>query len=181
MSVAGTEGDGGTLRLIYTYGTLKKGFPNHPLLEDLIGTKDAVFMGSCETRERYPLVCGLYGVPYLIHLPGSGHHIKGELYGVTRRGLTQLDELEGVRMRHYERRPIRVAMEGSAEEAEAEAYFAHRSYGEGLWKKRGEAGMKEYGSENALDYVKSEQRTKDKSLVEELFEFVGSVPAGVGD
>ncbi|XP_028802894.1 putative gamma-glutamylcyclotransferase At3g02910 [Neltuma alba] len=181
MSEAESEGKGEKLRLIFTYGTLKIGFPNHSLLEDLIGKNDAVFRGSCVTTEHFPLVCGLYGVPYLVHLPGSGNQVKGELYGVTSRGLARLDELEGVKIKHYERRPIRVAMDGSGEEAEAEAYFAHGGYGEALWKKRGEVGMSEYTSENGLDYVRMEQRAQDKSLVEELLELVGSAPSSAVD
>ncbi|KAK4263002.1 hypothetical protein QN277_028484 [Acacia crassicarpa] len=182
MSELDVEVAGGKLDLIYTYGTLKKGFPNHHVLEDMIGKNDAVFRGSCMTIEQYPLVCGLYGVPYMIHLPGSGNRIKGELYGVTSRGLPQLDELEGLTMKHYERHRVRVAMEeGSAEELEAEAYFAHGSYGEALWKKRGQLGMSEYRLEDALDYMKMEQRAQYKSVVHELFEFVGSAPTNSGD
>ncbi|XP_028802856.1 putative gamma-glutamylcyclotransferase At3g02910 [Neltuma alba] len=181
MSEAESEGKGEKLRLMFTYGTLKRGLPNHTLLEDLIGKKDAVFRGSCVTTEHYPLVCGLYGVPYLIHLPGSGHQIKGELYGVTSRGLARLDELEGVTIKHYERRPIRVAMDGSGEEAEAEAYFAHGCFGEALWKKRGVVGMSEYTSENALDQVRIERRAQDRSLVDELLDLVGSAPSSIVD
>jgi gamma-glutamylaminecyclotransferase len=34
-----------TTMLIFTYGTLKKGFSNHVLIQDLIKTGDAVFNG----------------------------------------------------------------------------------------------------------------------------------------
>jgi gamma-glutamylaminecyclotransferase len=34
-----------TTTLIFTYGTLKKGFSNHVLIQDLIKTGDAVFNG----------------------------------------------------------------------------------------------------------------------------------------
>jgi gamma-glutamylaminecyclotransferase len=34
-----------TTTLIFTYGTLKRGFSNHVLMQDLIKTRDVVFNG----------------------------------------------------------------------------------------------------------------------------------------
>ncbi|CBI26475.3 unnamed protein product, partial [Vitis vinifera] len=66
--------------LIFTYGTLKRGFSNHVLIQDLIATGDATFVAVCRTTAQFPLVCGPYRVPFLINLPGSGHRVSGELY-----------------------------------------------------------------------------------------------------
>ncbi|CAN6314420.1 unnamed protein product [Urochloa humidicola] len=96
--------------LVFTYGTLKRGFSNHPLLQDLAQRGDASFVGAAVTASRLPLVCGPYRVPFLLNLPGEegADRVAGELYAVTPRGLERLDELEGVSRAHYERLPIAV-------------------------------------------------------------------------
>ncbi|XP_057801790.1 putative gamma-glutamylcyclotransferase At3g02910 isoform X2 [Salvia miltiorrhiza] len=137
---------GGGDDLIFVYGTLKRGFYNHYLLEDLIRAGAAAYLGPCTTVEAYPLVCGPYGIPYLVNLPGSGQRIRGELYSVSSvHGLARLDELEGVDRGHYERLPVAVAAEGGGQDAEA--YFAHRDFGEKLWKRCGEVGLSEFNVE----------------------------------
>uniref|UniRef100_A0A6V7QXV0 Gamma-glutamylcyclotransferase family protein n=1 Tax=Ananas comosus var. bracteatus TaxID=296719 RepID=A0A6V7QXV0_ANACO len=49
--------------LVFTYGTLKHGFSNHGLLQDLVRSGDAAFVGGAATAGRLPLVCGPYRVP----------------------------------------------------------------------------------------------------------------------
>ncbi|KAJ4849546.1 hypothetical protein Tsubulata_042058 [Turnera subulata] len=97
-----------TTTLVFTYGTLKRGFSNHVLMQDLIRTGDAVFKGAYRTHQPYPLVCGPYRVPFLLNLPSAAgsHRVAGELYAVSVRGLSRLDELEGTSRGHYERLPI---------------------------------------------------------------------------
>ncbi|XP_030457101.1 putative gamma-glutamylcyclotransferase At3g02910 [Syzygium oleosum] len=160
--------------LIFTYGTLKRGFPNHPLMEDLIRSRDAVPLGPRVTRLPHPLVLGPFGIPFLVNLPGRGHRVRGELFSVSPRGLSRVDELEGIGRGHYERLPIEV--EGDGGPAEAEAYFAHASFGEGLWRRRGEVGLSEYTRECAGEYVKRSERPKGWSFVESVREFVSSSP-----
>ena len=159
--------------LIFTYGTLKRGFPNHGLMQSLIDQNDAVFLGTHVTLHSYPLVCGPNGIPYLINLPGSGHRVKGELYSVSTRGLRRLDELEGTALGHYERLPIQTQAEAEAE-AEAEAYYAHRSFGEELWEKNGREGLSEYTEREASGFVRREDRPKDRSFVDEVRFFLSS-------
>ncbi|KAI4328069.1 hypothetical protein L6164_020460 [Bauhinia variegata] len=156
--------------LIFVYGTLKKGFPNHALMEDLISTDDAVLVGKYFTQHPYPLVCGPYGIPYLINLPRSGHRITGELYSVSSRGLERLDELEGIRIGHYERLPIRAA--DGAVSVDAEAYFAHRTFGEGLWRKKGHVGISEYEEKHAREYVRIQDRPSGSSVLDAVIGFV---------
>lgn len=153
--------------LIFTYGTLKRGFPNHSLMQSLIDQNDAVFQGTHVTLHSYPLVCGPNSIPYLINLPGSGHRVKGELYSVSTRGLVRLDELEGITLGHYERLPIQT-------QAEAEAYYAHRSFGEELWEKNGREGLSEYTEREASGFVRREDRPKDRSFVDEVRFFLSS-------
>ncbi|KAJ8448463.1 hypothetical protein Cgig2_022091 [Carnegiea gigantea] len=146
--------------LIFVYGTLKKGFPNHHLIEEFSPSNDAVFMGKYQTVKPFPLVCGPLGIPFLINKPRSGHRVKGELYSVSGRALARLDELEGISIGNYERLPIDVvAADGGSDGGDAvEAYFAHRSYGEEMWAKNGWVGMEEYLDSDGEKYVRVADR-----------------------
>jgi gamma-glutamylaminecyclotransferase len=144
--------------LIFAYGTLKRGFPNYGLMEDLKTKDDAVFMDTYFTEKLYPLVIGPHGIPYLINLPGSGHRVKGEVYAVSDDAVVRLDEFEGVRNGFYERIPVVVVTEEGGAKVEAEGYFGHRSFGEKLWKMKGEIGLMEYGENDAREYVRKEDR-----------------------
>ncbi|KAK9052951.1 hypothetical protein SSX86_029581 [Deinandra increscens subsp. villosa] len=150
--------------LIFSYGTLKRGFPNHPLMEDLASHNDAVFIGPYVTDLKLPLVLGPYGVPFLLNLPGSSRHrVRGELYSVSDSGLRRLDELEGITRGHYERLPITLRSE-SGGVTEAEAYFGHRSFAEEMWRRNGEEGYDCYSEELAKEYVRRDLRPKDVSF-----------------
>ncbi|XP_042476746.1 putative gamma-glutamylcyclotransferase At3g02910 [Macadamia integrifolia] len=172
--------------LIFTYGTLKRGFPNHGLIEDLIPTGDAIFLGVYRTVERYPLVCGPFRVPFLINLSGHGDRVRGELYAVTAKGLERMDELEGISRGHYERLPIEISPD---EEAAAngtdkriavtggvEAYYAHRSYGEELWRSNGEKGFCRYSEKVASGYIRRSERPQNVSFLEQIQLFCSSSP-----
>ncbi|KAF0302648.1 Gamma-glutamylaminecyclotransferase [Amphibalanus amphitrite] len=89
--------------LVFLYGTLKTGQPNHHLLL-AAETGRAEPVGPALTRRQLPLViASRYNIPYLLDLPGRGHRIHGELYAVDHAKLAWLDEFEGV-PNHYERR-----------------------------------------------------------------------------
>ncbi len=82
---------------VFVYGSLKRGFHNHPLLANHPGTK---FLGEATTSERYRMVgysSGTY--PYLvresINIPAEATYITGELYEITEACLSDLDALEG--------------------------------------------------------------------------------------
>ncbi|CAH8330264.1 unnamed protein product [Eruca vesicaria subsp. sativa] len=168
-------GGGGALtNHIFVYGTLKRNHPNHFLLQDLISKNDAVYVGQRTTRSSYPLVTGLYGIPYLINQPGSGQRILGELYSVSKRGLVRLDELEGIKVEHYERLPVEVVDEECNGVVSVEAYFAHRSFGERLWVKKGKVGMCEFGVNDGVLYVGPKDRPRFSSVIDEIEAFVSS-------
>lgn len=161
------------LNLIFSYGTLKRGFQNHVLMEELKATDDASFKGVYTTMEAFPLVIGPYGIPFLINKPGSGYRIIGELYSVTAQGLARLDELEGIETGHYERLPVKVVADGG-EILAVEAYFAHRSFADELWKKCGEGGVNEYSMEMGNKYVKRSNRPLGYTFVGEVWKFISS-------
>ncbi|XP_057970036.1 putative gamma-glutamylcyclotransferase At3g02910 [Malania oleifera] len=163
--------------LIFTYGTLKRGFFNHTLIETMALTGDAVYLGPRRTVEKYPLVCGPYRVPFLLNLSGSGDRVSGELYAVSSRGLARMDELEGTSCGHYERLPIEVAG-GIGDDGGgvtcAEAYYAHGSYATELWKKSGEKGLCAYSEKEAKGYVKRMDRPQNLTFLDQIRLFVAS-------
>ncbi|XP_053311299.1 gamma-glutamylaminecyclotransferase [Spea bombifrons] len=79
---------------IFVYGTLKKGQPNYHIMTDGKRGK-AVFKGTGKTAEKYPLVIAeKANIPFLLNVPGMGHHIAGEIYSVDDQLLKFLDEFE---------------------------------------------------------------------------------------
>lgn len=161
--------------LIFTYGTLKRGFANHYLMQDLMNENAAVFLGPYITYQPYPLVCGPYNIPYLIHLSGTGNRVKGELYSVSMEGLARLDELEGTKIGHYDRLPVEIQSEEGEGLVKAEAYFANKSYGERLWVKKGKVGMNEYNMTDGKLYVKPGDRAKGRRIVDDIELFLSSI------
>ncbi|KAK4366410.1 hypothetical protein RND71_014290 [Anisodus tanguticus] len=161
-------------RLIFSYGTLKRGFPNHRLMENLIGAGDVICIGEYTTVGTFPLVCGPYGIPYLINIRGSGHRVRGELYKVNSSGIIPLDDLEGIEIGHYERLPVTVVSGDGGETVAAEAYFAHRSFGEGMWKRCGEVGIEEFTIEMAEKYERKEDRPLNRDFLQDIRNFISN-------
>ncbi|KAL1813616.1 hypothetical protein DCAR_0625978 [Daucus carota subsp. sativus] len=158
-----------TQTLIFTYGTLKRGFPNHNLLLEMLSSGDADFIGVYTTADKLPLVCGPFKVPFLLNLPGSGHHVAGELYSVSDKALVRIDELEGLATGHYERMPVRLNGVSAAQ-----AYYAHRNYAMDLWKRNGEKGFDCYTEVQAKGYVRRGDRPRGVSFLDHIRNFVSS-------
>lgn len=99
--------------LIFVYGSLKRSYALHHLLEG------QVFRGPAET---YPLyrIFDLGSYPGLVDWP-EGLMIQGELYGVDAECLRKLDEAEGVDEGLYARRPIK--LQPPFDESETSAWF----------------------------------------------------------
>ncbi|XP_077235093.1 AIG2-like (avirulence induced gene) family protein [Tasmannia lanceolata] len=161
--------------VIFTYGTLKHGFSNHSLIQEMVRTGDAVYLGVYRTVEKYPMVCGPYRVPFLLNLPGSGERVWGELYEVSVYGVGRMDELEGTSRGHYERLPVEVVrgVENTVVVG-AEAYYGHRSYAEELWKRNGEKGFSVYSEKEAKGYLKRKDRPQNITFLEQIRIFVAS-------
>ncbi|KAK7404284.1 hypothetical protein VNO78_05055 [Psophocarpus tetragonolobus] len=199
----GDGGGEGERWLIFTYGTLKRGFSNHPLLQDLIRSGDASFVGTYRTAGRYPLVCGPYRVPFLLNFPGSGRRVHGELYSVSTRGLARMDELEGTSRAHYQRLPIQVLPEDQDQDDAdadhdvdadadvdadpdsdpdpdpegltcAQAYYAHTNYAMDLWNKNGKRGLTSYSLKHTVGYVKRKDRPQHLTFLDHIRFFISS-------
>lgn len=80
-------------RLVFVYGSLLRGFHNHPLL------KGAKFRGEAVSRPLYTMM-DLGSFPCISH--GGNTPIHGEVWEVTIPQRNQLDRLEG-HPRFYER------------------------------------------------------------------------------
>ena len=94
--------------LIFTYGTLKQGYPNFHV------NRGQRVPGVFVTTEAYPLwIIGATHLPWLVNQAGSGHAVAGELYRVDAAGLAAMDVLEQIdEPGWYERVRISVRPQG---------------------------------------------------------------------
>ena len=114
---------------VFVYGTLKRGFGNHWLLEN------SEFKGECILHGNFEMYkSGM--IPYVIQTEGDGDaEIHGELYLVNGYTKNQLDALEGV-PHHYVDRKVAVNVDG--ESTMASIYIAAPSISRSL--RNGEEG-----------------------------------------
>ena len=61
-----------TNHLVFVYGTLKKGEPNHHLIAQRTGGV-ATLIGIAKTVKKWPLIiASRYNIPYLLYSEGKG-------------------------------------------------------------------------------------------------------------
>ena len=92
------------LNYVAVYGTLKMDYSNY-----LYYLSDSHYVGSGETKDRYPLV--VKGLPYLIEKKGVGHNVCVDVFKVTDDVLKRLDRLEG-HPNWYVRKQIPIMVNG---------------------------------------------------------------------
>jgi gamma-glutamylaminecyclotransferase len=107
------------LHRVFVYGTLKQGFRNFHVNR---GTR---LPGEFITEQAFPLyVVGEFGLPWLLHEPGRGHRVKGQVFEVDDVSLAAMDVLERVADADwYTRQPLAVHHTASGEVTQALAYF----------------------------------------------------------
>lgn len=107
------------LHRVFVYGTLKQGFRNFHVNRGLR------VPGEFVTAQPFPLyVIGPFGLPWMVHEPGRGHRIAGQLFEVDDAGLAEMDWLERVNDADwYTRRGLDVLPRGGGERVPAVAYF----------------------------------------------------------
>jgi gamma-glutamylaminecyclotransferase len=116
--------------LLFVFGTLKRGFPLHER-----GLARSRFIGEARTTERFPMViAGDRFAPMLLHEPGighrvagelyAGHRVAGELYAVSPVEIETIDGLEHIGKAGHFRLAIEVDCGGSR--LTAFAYFKSR-------------------------------------------------------
>ena len=96
---------------VVVYGTLRKGYGNHHLLET------SSFLGNCLTKDKYSMFAS--GIPF-VNKKINKTQIVGEVYEVTEPVLRRLDMLEGYSPEDhenswYKREEIPVVMEDQSE------------------------------------------------------------------
>ena len=98
--------------LVFTYGTLKRGEPNHYLIQPGVATKGkSLLIGTGTTQNKFPLVIATkYNIPHLLDAPGKGNLVTGEIYSVDQSMLDELDILEGI-PKHYQRRLEKIVIQ----------------------------------------------------------------------
>jgi gamma-glutamylaminecyclotransferase len=166
--------------LAFVYGTLKQGFSNHWLMEDVMTKGHARFVGIASTKKRYPLVCGPFQVPFLLDMPACGCHVRGELYEVDRVAIDHLDELEGVSKGHYVRRPLALTGLQSLQffnydpsgEIQAEAYFAAAPLTQGL--AASSVHIEAYTKKQTVNYVPRKDRPQNRTFLEHVNAWIES-------
>ena len=89
-------------KVLFVYGTLKQGFPNHAHISR------ERYLGIAATAPKYEMY--RYGsYPALIDGKESPLSIHGELYEVVDSQLIQLDKLEGVDVGLFERKQLELS------------------------------------------------------------------------
>lgn len=104
---------------IAVYGTLRKGFGNHRLLQN------SKFVGAGLTKEKYKMTAS--GIPF-VNPNKKVSNIRVEVYDVTDSQLPYVDALEGYNPNDhdgswYKRTPIEVKLD-DGDEIEASIYFS---------------------------------------------------------
>jgi len=100
-------------QLVFVYGSLKRGFALHELLQGQL------YLGNAVTEPLYRLF-NLGSYPGLVEWP-EGLAIRGEVYQVDLECLSRLDEVEGVAERLYVRR--RILLQTEFESSDVQAWF----------------------------------------------------------
>ena len=102
------------MTLVFVYGTLKQGFPNHAT------NRGRLVAATATTLDPWPLyLVSERSVPWLIDRKGEGSRITGELYEVDDGALSAMDRLERIDAPDgYRRRTIAVSVDGSTREAQ---------------------------------------------------------------
>ncbi|CAN0428449.1 unnamed protein product, partial [Ectocarpus fasciculatus] len=118
--------------LVFSYGTLKRGFPNYSMME----AAKASYITEATTTFKYPLLlAGSWNAPFMIDCKNysNSHKIKGELFEVDEKGILALDEFEGVHQGYYKRLKTEIAYttdEGDAVSKDAWCYFSYEESAE---------------------------------------------------
>ena len=100
---------------VFVYGTLKRGYSNHDLLEII----EAEFIGKAKTAKPTFDLINLRAFPGLVW---GDYFVSGELYDVSDKNIGVIDRLEG-HPDFYCRDVIPVSVDDLIVEIEAWAYF----------------------------------------------------------
>jgi gamma-glutamylaminecyclotransferase len=74
--------------LLFVYGSLKEGFPNFHV------NRGRRLPGSYRTVQAHPFYLAEGVLPCLVHTPGRGHKVIGQVFEVSDADLAAMDKLE---------------------------------------------------------------------------------------
>ena len=109
-------------RHVFVYGTLKRGYGNHFLLQE----GGAEFVGAAATEWQFKMIA--VGFP-VITLSSAGHPVRGEIYAVNEATVARLDRLEG-EGRMYHRHVVPVVLD-DGRAIQCEIYIGDDNYWRG--------------------------------------------------
>jgi gamma-glutamylaminecyclotransferase len=111
------------LHRLFVYGTLKEGFRNFHINRGQRVGADFV------TAMPYPLyVVGDMGLPWLLHRPGQGLPVQGQVFEVDGNVLRDMDALERIdQPGYYLRLPLRVTDLHTQHAMDVQCYFGSDS------------------------------------------------------
>jgi gamma-glutamylaminecyclotransferase len=111
--------------LLFVYGTLKQGFPNHHL------NQGRRIPGTFRTRQPFPLYVVRLPhenrAPWLVHQPGEGHPVTGEVFEIDEALLPAMDAFEEVGLPHGYLR-VEIELDASPGDAEDTAPLRAQAY-----------------------------------------------------
>lgn len=161
------------LHKLFVYGTLKTGQPNHFHFEE-VDHGDINFYGDATTIEEFPLVVATrWNLPFLLHAPGEGHIVQGEVYLVDDEMLEWIDDFEG-HPEVYERMKVSVkvrprpglAGQDTVEEVECMSYFL-KNFPQGLLQLHNYAAY-DHRADEKRPYCVGDDFSDDDDVDEEL-------------
>ena len=115
--------------LVFSYGTLKRGFPNHSIMQEI----NASYIADAGTKFKYPLVqVGKWNTPFMIDIKNypNSYKVNGELFEIDKKGISTLDEFEGIGLCYYKRLKIDICCKtkkGDTFSKDAWCYFRYEN------------------------------------------------------
>ncbi|XP_066254810.1 putative gamma-glutamylcyclotransferase CG2811 isoform X1 [Euwallacea similis] len=159
-----------TFHKVFVYGTLKRGEPNHHWFSNSKGGHHT-FLYNARTKDKYPLVIATaYNIPFLLHRPGLGNQVQGEVYEVDVKVLEDLDVLEE-HPDYYIREQYEVERSDTAETEKVWIYMI-KTFNKALLKR---PFLKSYSSSgpHGLKYVSRYSRDSSNNYKQEIKPYEG--------
>lgn len=128
------------MKLVFVYGTLKRGFSRHSALAE------QRYLGVAFTEPKYSIF-HISGFPALVEDSVLAKEIWGELYEVNQECLSKLDEIEGVSSNLFRRQPIAIARYNLLNLPMTKEVFAdlHKNTAEAYFYQRDTSGARDCG------------------------------------